>query len=121
MAKYAGKVGFVETAEVSPGIWEQVATERCYRGEVLRNTRKWERRDSLIDDLNLNNMISIVAKDEYARSHVFAIRYIWWMGSRWAVTNVEVKPPRLILTIGGVYNGPIAETGGDVPERPEEQ
>lgn len=120
MAKYCGNVGFVESVEVSPGIWEQKATEKKYKGDVLRNTRRWEPRDTLIDNLNLNNMISIVAKDEYARTHVFAIRYIWWMGSRWEVTNVEVKTPRLILTIGGVYNGPLPETGGGIPENPGE-
>lgn len=120
MAKYCGNVGFVESVEVSPGIWEYQTIERPYRGDVLRNTRRWERRDSLLDNLNLNNMISIVATDEYARTHTSAIRYIWWMGSRWEVTNIEVQRPRLILTIGGVYNGPSSdsseETGGDIGE-----
>lgn len=114
MAKYSGKVGFVESVEVSPGRWEYEVTERPYKGDVLKNTRRWESRDSLLDTLNANNMISIVAKDEYATRHTSAIRYIWWMGSRWNVTNVEVQRPRLILTIGGVYNGPTIEDSEDL-------
>ena len=48
MAKYCGNVGFVESVEASPGIWEYQTIERPYRGDVLRNTRRWERRDSQI-------------------------------------------------------------------------
>lgn len=105
MAKYCGKVGFVQTVETSPGIWEEVATERTYCGDVLRNTRRWEPRDQLNDNLSLNNMISIIGSDRYTFLHTSAIRYIWWQGEKWEVTNVEIQRPRLILTIGGVYNG----------------
>jgi hypothetical protein len=59
------------------------------------------------DDLSVNNSISIVA-DEYANEHFFAIRYVAWAGTLWTVTNVEVQSPRLLLTLGGVYNGPTA-------------
>lgn len=105
MAKYCGKVGFVRTMETSPGIWEAVATERTYYGDVLRNTRRWEPREQLNDNLSLNNMISIVCKDSYLVHNTSAIRYIWWKGSQWEVTNIEIQYPRLILTIGGIYNG----------------
>lgn len=106
MAKFYGKVGYIETAETPPGseIWEEVKTERCYYGDVLRNTKRWERGESLNDDLDVSNKISIVA-DPYAYQHFFAIRYVSWMGSLWKVTSVEVERPRLILSIGGVYNG----------------
>ena len=82
-----------------------MTTERDYRGDVLRNTRKWENGEHLNDDLNVNNQISIVA-DAYANENFFAMRYISWMGAYWKITNVEVQRPRLILTIGGVYNKP---------------
>lgn len=117
MAKYSGNVGFVETVEVSPGRWDYQVTERRYKGDVFKNTRRWEARDSLLDTLNANNMISIVAKDAYAFQHASAIRYIWWMGARWNVTNIEVQRPRLILTIGGIYNGPereVTDGSGDI-------
>lgn len=104
MAKFYGIVGYVATEETSPGVWEEVQTERDYTGDVLRNTRRWESSGHLNDDLNVNNSISIVA-DAFAYQHFFAIRYVKWMGASWKVTNVEVQRPRLLLTIGGVYNG----------------
>jgi hypothetical protein len=35
------------------------------------------------------------------------MRYVEWMNARWKITSIDVKRPRVILTIGGVYNGPI--------------
>lgn len=103
MAKFYGVIGYAETKETAPGVWREVITERSYYGDVIRNTRRWEGSEHLNDDLNINNLISIVA-DAYANENFFAIRYITWMGSKWKVTNVEVQRPRLILTIGGLYN-----------------
>lgn len=108
--KFYGVVGYCETVEGTgdkEGVWiPNVTEERPYYGDVLRNTRKWETSSETTNgDLNVNNTISIVA-DAYAYEHFFAIRYVKWMGTLWKVTNVEVQRPRLILTIGGVYNGP---------------
>lgn len=113
MAKFYGNVGYVEYKTVRPGVSEEVPTEYSYYGDVLRNTRKYEPSDHLNDDLNVNNQISIVA-DAFSYDHFFAMRYVKWMGAYWKVTNVEVKRPRLILTIGGVYNGPTVTA----PEHP---
>ena len=104
MAKFYGKIGYAETKETALDIWQEVITERAYSGDVLRNTRRWEGGEGLNDNFNINNLISIVA-DAYANQNFHSIRYIEWMGSKWKVTNVEVQRPRLILTIGGVYNG----------------
>jgi len=103
MAKFYGAIGYAETKETAPGVWRESITERSYYGDVIRNTRRWEGSEHLNDDLNINNLISIVA-DAYANENFFAIRYIIWMGSKWKVTNVEVQRPRLVLTIGGLYN-----------------
>lgn len=107
MAKFYGVVGYVETVQTEPDsdVWVEQLTERHYRGDVTRNTRKLENGTSINDDININNMISIVA-DAYAYQHFAYIKYVAWMGARWKVTNVEVQHPRLILTIGGVYNAP---------------
>lgn len=106
MAKFYGLIGFVETAETKPGVWEEVViAERPYYGDVLRNARRYENSENLNDNINLNNMISIIG-DAYAYEHFFAMRYLDWMGSSWKITNVEVQTPRLILTLGGIYNGP---------------
>lgn len=106
MAKFYGVVGFVqEQQEVRPGVWEDRVVEKRYYGDVIRNVRKIEGSQYLNDDLTVNNLISIVA-DAYANEHFSAIRYVEWMGSLWKVPSAEVQRPRVILTIGGVYNGP---------------
>jgi len=106
MAKFSGKVGYGPTAvETAPGVWNEVMVERDYVGDVLRNTRKLQSGESVNDDLSVDNSISIVA-DAYANEHFFAIRYVMWAGVRWKVSNVEVQHPRLLLRLGGVYNGP---------------
>jgi hypothetical protein len=104
VAKFYGKIGYGESVETAPGVYEDVITEFNYYGDVIRNTRQLQTGENLNSDISVNNSISIVA-DAYANEHFFAIRYIEWMGALWSVTDVEVKSPRLILRMGGVYNG----------------
>lgn len=110
MAKFYGAIGYGEAVETAPQIFEEKITERFYYGDVIRNMRKMDNGEYLHEEINVNNSISIVS-DAYADHHFFAIRYVTWMGTRWKVSTVEVVPPRLILSIGGVYNGPTAEPG----------
>lgn len=102
--KYCGKVGYSETVKTEPGVYQNATTERTYRGDVFKNMRRREAGESVNDNISVNNQISIVA-DAYAYDHFFAICYIEWMGTLWEVTNIDVQRPRLILTIGGLYNG----------------
>jgi hypothetical protein len=103
--RYFGTVGFAETIEKAAGVWEDVIVEKQYYGDVLRNTRSLVDGQQVNDNLVVNNSISIVA-DPYASEHFFAMRYISWAGTRWTVTDVEVRSPRLLLRLGEVYNGP---------------
>lgn len=107
MAKFYGAIGYGVTEETAPGVWKDLITERSYYGDVVRNTRKLQEGENLNNDLTVNNSISIVA-DAYANEHFFAIRYISWAGALWTVSDVEVQSPRLLLRLGGVYNGPTA-------------
>lgn len=104
MAKWFGVVGFAETVETSPDIWEEQIIKRSYYGDLLRNTRRLQASDQLNDNINIANEISIVS-DPYANQHFHAIRYVEFAGTKWKVSNVEVLYPRLKLTLGGVYNG----------------
>ena len=104
MAKFYGAIGYVETVETSPGVWEEQITERNYYGELVRNTSRFQVSDQVNDNVNIANEISIIA-DPFATQNFHAMRYIEFMGAKWKITNVEVRYPRLILTIGGVYNG----------------
>lgn len=106
MAKFHDKVGFIETQERPPesGIWIPVSYEREYFGDILKDTRRWASANQLNDNINVTNRISIVA-DEFAYNHSFAMAYVKLYGAYWKITNVEIERPRIILTIGGVYNG----------------
>lgn len=105
MAKWYGKVGYSETVETSPGVWAPQDTVREYYGDVIRNTTKWAvNSDSTNDDLTVNSQISIVA-DPFANNKFHSMKWIEFMGARWKVTSVEPQPPRLLLTLGGVWNG----------------
>lgn len=105
--KFHGKVGYGSTVETSPGVHEEVIVEREYYGDVTRVGRRMSLgAENLNPDLSLGgNAISIVA-DAYANGHFFAVRYVEWAGERWVVSNVEIQPPRLIMYLGEVYNGP---------------
>lgn len=104
MAKFHGKVGFAMTVETSPGIHEEVVTEREYFGDVIKNTRGLQTANQVNDNVTVSNEISIVA-DPYANENFFAIRYVEFMGAKWKVMNVTVSYPRLVMTVGGLYNG----------------
>ena len=104
MARFAGIVGYGETVEKAEGVWEDVIFEKRYFGDVLRPSRKLTNGENLNNDLTVGNTISVVA-DAYANEHFFAIRYVKWAGVLWTVTKVDVQAPRLLLALGGVYNG----------------
>lgn len=103
MAKWFGKIGFAETKETKPGVWEEIITVREYYGDVTRNTRRFQSSENLNDNIVVSNDISIVA-DPYAIQNFRSIRYIEFMGTKWKIDNVEVSYPRLILTLGEIYN-----------------
>lgn len=105
MARFYGEVGYGETVETSPGVWVDTITKVNYYGDVIRNSRRLESGASVNSNISVGNSISIVA-DAYASEHFFAMRYVVWAGTRWTVDTVEVQSPRLILRLGGVYNGP---------------
>lgn len=104
MAKYYGSVGYANGTEPNPGVVVEEITTREYYGDVLYNTRRLENSGEVNDDINVSNKISIVA-DPYALDNFWKIRYATFMGQKWKVKSVDVERPRLILTLGGLYNG----------------
>lgn len=107
MARFHGEVGYGVSEETPPdsGVWVDVITEFPYTGDVIRSTRNLDDGENLNNDITVANSISIVA-DQYAIDHFFNIKYVRWAGVLWTVPSVEVRTPRLILSIGSVYNGP---------------
>lgn len=107
MARFHGRVGFyIEEDDQETGIPKRKVVEKPYYGRVLEHTRKWQTSDTVTEDLTFGNQIAIVAND-YAFRNATAITHVEYMGSKWQVRSMRVKPPEIILTLGGVYNGPI--------------
>ena len=104
MAKFYGNVGYIETVEVKPGVWKEQVIERPYYGDLTRNTSRFQPSGGVNDNISVSNNISILA-DPYANENFQHIRYVEFMGAKWKITNAEVQYPRIILTLGGVYNG----------------
>ena len=104
MAKWYGEIGFAETVETKPGVWVEQITKRNYYGDVTRDSRRLQTADKLNDNINISNQISIIS-DPYANENFHSIRYAFYMGTRWKITDIEVQYPRLNLTLGGVWNG----------------
>lgn len=111
MTKFCGALGFAKSEETSPGIWVDKIVEKNYRGDVVRNHYRWQAAEKLNDDFVMSDTISIVA-DVFAYNNLAFIKYVKWMGSRWKVTGIEPQRPRLILTLGGVYEGEVPECDG---------
>ena len=104
MAKWYGEIGFAKTVETKPGVWVEQITKRNYYGDVTRDSRRLQTADKLNDNVNISNQISIIS-DPYANENFHSMRYAFYMGTRWKITDIEVQYPRLNLTLGGVWNG----------------
>lgn len=105
MGRFSGEIGFGNTVEVAPGVWDDVITEQHFFGDVVLNNQTFKLVEGINDSPDLNTSISIVGSD-YANTHLRNIRYLRWGGRLWIIDSIEIKRPRLILRLGGVYNGP---------------
>ena len=103
MAKFCGVIGYAVTKETEPGIWEEQIVEVEYFGDVIRNTKRINAPGKVNDDISISNQISIIA-DPFANNNFHAMKYVVFMGAKWKVSEVTVEYPRLILSIGGLYN-----------------
>jgi hypothetical protein len=107
--RYCGEIGFSISQMVAPGVYEDnITTERTYFGDVTVDNRKNLRSDKVVEDVSISNVFSVVS-DPFAFENLNFIRYIKYMGIAWKVESVEVQYPRLIIRVGGEWNGPVRE------------
>lgn len=102
--KFVGNVGFETLVEVRPSNWQSVIVERKYKGDTNRVSRRLQSGDKVVDDITISNEIEILA-DAFAFENFSNIKYVVWHGTKWKVNTITVRPPKLVLEIGGVYNG----------------
>ena len=103
MAKWHGNVGYGSHIESSPGVYTTTIKERSYSGDVIKNYRRQESSGTLNDNVNVANIISIIA-DPFAYENFHSMVYVEFMNAKWKISGVEVQYPRLLLTVGGLYN-----------------
>lgn len=107
MAKFYGTIGYLKTKETKPGVWEPVIDEKKYSGEFVRKTTRWQNGTKVNDDIAISASLSIVA-DSYSLKNKHLMKYVVLDGTAWEITSIEPQYPRLILELGGIYNGPVA-------------
>jgi hypothetical protein len=103
MSKCSGVIGYALAGETQPGVWSEGIVEKKYYGDIVRDNRKVVDQSQINSSININNCISVVSNSFMLENMAF-MKYITFMKSKWNITSVDVKPPRLVITIGGLYN-----------------
>lgn len=104
MARFSGKIGYVEHMETSPSVYAEVITERQYYGDLARHSRKWGSGDGVNDNITFSQNISIVA-DPYLYDNAHNMRYVIFRGIKWKIKDFEINRPRVIISMGEEYHG----------------
>ena len=110
MEKFYGMIGFSTDSKEGYGensgiVMEIPIIERPYYGDITELSHKYVQGETITDNLRIDIQISIVA-DDYAEMHMMDMKYVPYHGMLLKVNKVIPKRPRLILTVGGLYNGP---------------
>lgn len=108
MTRFFGKIGYVSTVREG-GVSENIATEREYYGHELRTLRYFTDEGTILGEVTQQTRISVLA-DAYALENYEDIRYLIKAGTAWTVSSVVKERPRLVLTLGDKYNGPLASS-----------
>lgn len=110
MAKFSGLVGYVTQVESKPGVWTPDESSKMMRGDVISqsstngNGSHIADTGKINDDVALNHRVSLLG-DNYAFNNYFNMKWIQVGGAKLQITSVELRRPRIIITVGGLYNG----------------
>lgn len=98
------KIGFISTVETEPGIWENVTIEKKYFSDIIRNSINISSRGEINDTITYSSNVSLIA-NSYIRDNLHYMKYVIIDGYKWSITSIINEYPRLIISIGGIYNG----------------
>lgn len=104
MTKFTGLVGYVTQEQKVPGVWSPVDNPKKMRGDVIRQSSSNQNDGKVNSDITLNHRVSLLG-DAYAFGNYYTIKWIELDSRKWEVTSVELQRPRIIVTVGGLWNG----------------
>lgn len=104
MARYSGIVGFVTQSESVPGVWSSVEKSKTMKGDIIRGGANIQNDGKINSDVTFNHRISLIG-DAYAFANYYNLKWIKVDGIKWSVSSVEVQRPRIIVSLGGLWNG----------------
>jgi len=105
MNKWVGVIGFAVNEETAPGVWEDTITEKKLTGDIIDVRVRRSDSQDINTNVNVSAKISVVI-NPYLRDHLDKLRYLSYFGSYWKISDISVEFPRLVISLGGVYNGP---------------
>lgn len=104
MTKFAGLVGYVTQEETVPGVWSPVEKPVMMKGDVISQASSVQNDGKVNSDITLNHRVSLIG-DAYAFENYYNLKWIDLNGRKWEISSVELRRPRLIVSVGGLYNG----------------
>lgn len=111
MAKFAGLVGYVTEQEKVPGVWTIVENPVMMRGDIIRQVsdnmndlKVGTSINKIYSDIFLSHRVSLMA-DSYAFENYMRIQWVMINGKKWKATSIEVQRPRIIISIGRLWDG----------------
>lgn len=111
MAKYSGHLGLLlPEVETVPGVWKPSEVKEVkVKGNTLNQSKNYNAIDTGTNDtISVSKRISIVASSDLIQNTGY-IRYASYLGSLWKIVEISYERPRLILTLGGLWNGSVPE------------
>lgn len=103
MTKWSGSIGYALAEETQPGVWTEDITEKKYYGDIIRDNRRIVDQGEINGNINISNNISIISNSFMLENMAF-MRYITFAKSKWKINTVDIKPPRIIISLGGLYH-----------------
>ena len=110
MARFSGKVGYVDYSETTPGVYTPTSTEKIYYGDLVQHSRRWSSGEGVNDNIVFSQDISIVA-DPFMFNNLHNMRYVIFGveddpdAIKWRITSFERDFPRVRISLGDKYNG----------------
>lgn len=106
--RYSGKLGLSQQQETSPGVWEDVITERDAVGTVEQRTETLTIGDSILPQYRTTTSVSVLS-DGVDKQNYSAIAYVTYLGKNWVAASVVMQYPRIVIYLGEEYHGPTPE------------